>query len=204
MTEKYPLEWPTGWPRTRPGLRKRGRFGSKPRDGQYREINIEIAIARLQDELDRIGAKYVVLSTNLETNLRGMPRGNMGEPTDPGVALYFQLKGRQTTLPCDSYTRVADNIAAIAAHIEATRAIERHGVGTLDQMFTGFQAIRGPGPKPWRESLGFPTESRPSAEIIRQKHRELLRQNHPDVGGSDAFMAEINAARDAGLQEVSQ
>ena len=102
---------------------------------------------RLADELDRLGARYVVLSTNMELRLDGQPRAGQSEPADPGVCVYFQLKDRPTVLPCDRYTTVAGNMAAIAAHIEATRAIERHGVGTLEQMFTGFQALRGPGPK---------------------------------------------------------
>lgn len=204
--QAYPLAWPTGWPRTPWARRIPARFGKKHRDSSgftnHKQITVAEACDRLQAELDRIGARHAVLSTNLEQKLTGGPRSGQSNPTDPGVCVYFQLKGRPTTLPCDRYDDVAGNIAAVAAHIEATRAIERHGVGTLDQMFTGFQAIRGPGPKPWKEVLGFPTESRPSVDTIRMKQRELAKKFHPDMGGSDALMAEINAAADAALTEL--
>jgi len=36
---------------------------------------------------------------------------------------------------------VSDNIAAIAAHIEALRAQERYGVGTIEQAFAGYSAL---------------------------------------------------------------
>ena len=41
--------------------------------------------------------------------------------------LYFHLKKQPYAMACDRYTTVADNLAAIAAHIDAVRAIERHG-----------------------------------------------------------------------------
>jgi hypothetical protein len=37
---------------------------------------------------------------------------------------------------------VADNIAAIAAHIDAIRRQDRYGVGTLDQAFAGYVCRR--------------------------------------------------------------
>lgn len=158
------------------------------------------ALTRLQDELDRIGAQHCVLSSNLETKLDGQPRSGQSEPGDTGVCLYFQLKNRPTTMPCDRYWRVADNIAALAAHIEATRAIERHGVGTLDQMFTGFQAIRGTGPRPWREVLGFKPDQPASRQDVNAAWERLIREHHPDAGGTDQRAAEINAARDEALK----
>lgn len=105
-------------------------------------------------------------------------------------------------LTCDRYRTVAGNIAAIAAHIAATRAIERYGVATIEQMFTGFQAIRGPGPKPWREVLGAKDGAAITREWILMRRRELAVRNHPDAGGSDERMAEINSAADAALAEI--
>lgn len=210
----YPLAWPPGYPRTPSAARERGRFNtvrqeaSKYTPGHMnrvaRSITIAEALKRLQRELDLICARYTVVSSNVELRLDGLPRSNQREPEDPGVAVYFQFRGRPTSLPCDRYTTVAANIAAVAAHIEATRAIERHGVGTMEQMFAGFQAIRGPGPKPWREVLGFPPDSRPTRDEIQAKRRDLARQHHPDGGGSDAAMAEINAAADRALEETGR
>lgn len=197
----YPLQWPAGWPRTPYFRRKESRFGIGAAD--RKPLTITAAISRLQAEIARINARYAVISSNIPASRNGRPLSGQRVPNDPGVALYFQLKGRPTVLPCDRYTTVAANIAAIAAHIEATRAIERHGVGTLDQMFTGFQAIRGPGEKPWREVLGFPADQAVTAADVKAKQRELARRHHPDAGGTEAAMAEINDAADRALREVA-
>lgn len=207
MPNSYPLDWPVGWPRTpaskrQPAPFRTARNGSP--DSRPQPLTVYIALTRLQQQLDLLGAKYCVVSSNVELRLDGMPRSGTAQPDDPGVVVYFQLKGKPTTLPCDRYTKVADNIAAIASHIEATRRIERHGVGTLAQMFSGFQMIRGPGPKPWREVLGFKEDQRVDRDMIERKKRELARAAHPDVGGSESQMAAINAAADEAFEEIPQ
>lgn len=204
----YPLCWPTGYGRRPRQDRKVGKFATNERRGSntWRTaslITVANARRRLQDELDRIGAQSVILSSNIELRLDGQPRSDRRSPTDPGVALYFTLKGRAVAMPCDTYEDVAQSIAALAAHIEATRAIERHGVASIEAMFTGFMALRAPGPKPWREVLGFTADARPMRADIEAKRRTLARQYHPDVGGSEAAMAEINAAVDRALQEIN-
>jgi hypothetical protein len=101
------------------------------------------------------------------------------------------------------HTALADNIAAIATHIDAVRSIGRYGVGSVEQMFTGFQAIRGPGPKPWREGLGIrPDNTQLTAQFIHQRRQELARRHHPDTGGDPRVMAEINDGADLSLPEI--
>jgi hypothetical protein len=203
----YPLQWPTGRPRTSPSARQYGRFNKKQHNGRWNEtksLSVADALGRLQDELDRIGARYPVISTNLEPRLDGLPRSGQPEPVDPGVALYFDLKGEPHCLPCDTYTRVADNIAAIAKHIEATRAIERYGVASIREMFAGFAALPPPGgaeSQLWWKVLGV--EPTASEDQIQAAYRKRAVEFHPDrPGGSAAAMAELNAARDAALRAV--
>lgn len=151
MTQAYPLQWPQGRPRTAWDARRRSAFKDfgKP-------LTIAVALGRLQAEIDRLGADVYVLSANLVLRLDGLPKSGQSEPADPGVALYFQLGGKPHCLPCDTYDRAADNIAAIAKHIEATRAIERYGVATLSEMFAGFTALPAPNAKrSWRAVLGL-------------------------------------------------
>jgi DnaJ-domain-containing protein 1 len=190
----FPLQWPAGRPRRKQWDRKPGRF---MKHGQ--PLTVAGALARLQAELDRIGARYPVVSSNLEVRLDGMPRSGARQPDDRGVAVYFQLNGKPICMPCDTYFDVADNIAAIAAHIEATRAIERHGVATVAEMFTGFQQIPAqPGQRVWWAVLEV--SERASRDEIDAAYRRLARERHPDHGGSDTKMAELNVARQQALE----
>jgi len=196
----FPLAWPEAKPRRPPALRRTGRFTSKGARGYSEPVTIAEAVARLQREIDMIGARHPVISSNLELRLDGLPRSGQREPTDPGVAVYFLLDGHQTCLPCDTYGAASQNIAAVAAHIEATRAIERHGVATVAEMFTGFQALPAPGAKPWWDVLGVPATA--TIEQIEAAYRKLAAERHPDKpGGSDAMMADLNRARDIARKE---
>lgn len=184
--QAYPLHWPLGRPRS--SINRDAAF----RDGNVggRRVSISIAYERLQTELDALGAGSVILSTNIELRLDGRPRGGSGEPVDRGAALYFNLRGKDTVLACDRWDRVADNVVAIAKHIEALRGMDRWGVGTLEQAFAGYQAL--PAPEQWWQVLGCQAET-PLA-TVEQVYRKLALKAHPDHGGSDAAMARLNAA----------
>lgn len=209
MTQAYPLQWPKARPRKT--ARKSANFGKKVRESgrsydTHKALSIADAVQRLQDEIDRIGARDYVLSTNIQVRLDGWPRSDAAQPRDPGACLYFTLGGKPHALPCDTYDRVADNIAAIAKHIEATRAIERYGVATMEELFTGFTALPAPKGKSWREVLGLQNVAGGAGRTrddIETQYRLLAKSRHPDApGGSHEAMAELNAARDAALQEV--
>jgi len=98
----------------------------------------------------------------------------------------------------DRYDRVADNLAAIAATLEALRGIERHGGGMiLDRAFTGFKAL--PAPEQWFQVLGVSAHA--SRSDIDAAYRKLASVHHPDKpGGDHETIARINAARDQGLE----
>ena len=121
----FPLAWPVGKPRTPTHARKNGRFSKY---GQ--SMTNATAAERVEAELDRLGARYPLISSNVEVTLSGRLRSGARTPEDPGICIYFQLSGKPYAMACDRYTTVADNLAAVAAHIDATRAIERHGVAS--------------------------------------------------------------------------
>lgn len=200
MSQAYPLQWPSGWPRAR--YRMRAAFGTtgRSRDGFKQSLTVAEARERLADELDKLNARYVTLSTNMELRLDGAPRSGQPEPGDVGVAVYFQLAGKDTVFACDKWDRVADNIAAIAKHIAAVRGMERWGVGTAAQAFAGYQAL--PSPEQWWQVLGVPAQA--SIAEITAAYRAKARASHPDAGGSTAAMARVNAARDQAMRQVAQ
>jgi hypothetical protein len=197
VTQAFPLHWPAGWPRAKG--RSTARFSQKVDNGRYTEtktVSVAVARDRLQRELDLLRASYPTLSTNVELRLDGQPRSDRRDPEDPGVAVYFRLQGRDIALACDKWDRVADNITALAKHIEALRGMDRWGVGTAAQAFAGYQMLAAP--EQWFEVLGV-SVSATEAEI-KSAYRTLAMAAHPDQGGSDAAMARLNAARDEGLQ----
>ena len=192
----YPLCWPEGWPRMPSHKRTYGKFGVRGR------LSIADSIYRLLDELRRLGVNRddVLISTNIPARLDGLPRSNQSTPPDPGAAVYWETKAKQRRcIAIDRYIDVAQNIAAIAATLEAMRAIDRHGgAEILDRAFTGFAALAAP--EQWWQVLGLggPHASR---EQIERAHRELAMKHHPDRGGDHNRMAAINTARDEGLQK---
>lgn len=200
----YPLTWPSTRQRTPAAKRTDARFRTNA--GPNRKgalVTLVAARKRLQDELDALRARDIVLSTNLELRLDGQPRAGMPEPADPGVALYFSLGKQPMVLCCDAWRTVAQNMAAIAAHIGALRGQERWGVATRTESFAGFVALpaAAPGQRHWREVLGIGL-GKQDAAYVRQRQRDLAMEHHPDHGGDPARMAEINAAADAALREI--
>jgi hypothetical protein len=170
--QAFPLQWPAGWRRTADHQRERAKFGKKvahyvdrwengQKVGQQRAswdrregLTINEATQRVLDELQRMGmhADDVVISSNLRTRLDGMPASGQRNPDDPGVAVYWRNGAGTRCMAIDRYDRVQDNLAAIAATLDAMRAIERHGGATiLDRAFQGFVAL--PAPRAWWQVL---------------------------------------------------
>lgn len=204
----YPLHWPDGWPRTAVREdakfhRQTQRFRTNPTGTtEYTErerLSIGDGCDRVLRALGAMGiADYdVVISTNIEPTLSGVPRRAGRAPDDPGVALYWKRKGKRQCMAIDRYTRVGDNLAAVAATLDAMRSIDRHGgAQILDRAFTGFVAL--PAPEQWFQVLGVSAGA--SIGQIQDAYRDLASKHHPDKGGDSNEMARINAARDAGME----
>lgn len=158
---------------------------------------MEKACNFLMGELDRLGATKQMLSTNVVRRIDGRPYANQGQPSDPGVAVYFELKGKPVSMACDKWYRVEDNVWAIAKHIEALRGQARWGVGSVEQSFRGYMALPAIGESEastWWKTLGVPINADP--QIVRAAYRLLVRKHHPDVGGDPEMFRRLQAAMD--------
>lgn len=194
----YPIAWPTGRLRTPASARK----GAAWRH-EGRAVTWDVAVRRLRDQVNALtksGQSWRVLeqtlSTNFELRVDGRPRRDRGAPADVGVAFFFELDGQPHVLACDRWLTVPDNIAAIAAHIEALRGQERWGVADLKQAFAGHAAL--PAPEQWWQVLGVARTATP--EQIDAAWRDKMRSAHPDQGGSEHAAQRLNWARSEGKQ----
>lgn len=215
MIAAYPLQWPAGWPRMRVDDMKLGKFGTKKqRPGQSwsstANITVTEATKRVLLELERMGVyrEEIVISTNLRLRQDGLPLSAQRKVQDVGAAVYWSPHGATPrVMAIDQYTTVEDNLAAIAATLDAMRAIERHGgAQILDRAFTGFAALPSPDSKRhWRQVLGFVDGQLVNRAAIKDQYRRLARQHHPDrAGGSDSAMSELNVAVTEAEREIAQ
>jgi len=190
MATACPLDWPPGYKRTK--VRLAGRFRTSftsARDG-------------LSDELDRLGAKYPIISTNIELKANGMPYAGRANPEDPGVAVYFELTGRTLSIACDRWTHIQDNLQAIRLTVAAMRGLDRWGVSQMmDRMFRGFAQLQS-GPDDWRNILAHMGDTPDNLIEVNINYRLLAAELHPDRGGSHEKMSRLNQARDNAIKEL--
>lgn len=189
----YPLQWPETMPRyTR--LREAGQF----------RTTLAVAINNVKDSLKRFAADSgkplanVVISSNVTLGA--------DKPSDPGVAVWFVWDGMTVCIPVDRYAKVEANLQAIHHIIEARRTELRHGTLALVRAtFTGFAALPAPSSaskRSWREVFGYHGTQMPTTAELNRTWRDLAAKRHPDAGGSNEQMAELNAARTEALREI--
>lgn len=189
MTLTSPLHWPMRRPRTSP---------AKRRSNSAFKRSINMAIEDIKTEVRRLHGTDLVVSTNLELRIDGFPRSDRRAPDDPAAAVYFTRNGSDLVFACDTWGSVAQNLQAIAMHLNAMRGQERWGVGTLDQAFAGYQALaEDAASPPWWKSLGC-EESPRTLDELRAAYHAQARRAHPDAGGSQEEFTRVRRALEAG------
>lgn len=161
--------------------------GAYPLTWPASDIKMTDARDRLQRELDLMGARSPILSTNVELRLGGLPRAG---PAEPAAAVNFRLKGRPIVLACNRYSKVASNIAAIAAYLDGMRA---GSAGVLARQSSSSLLTRRCQRRSYRMT-GVPSLVCPRVRPRRPIYRERIRSAHPDTGGSQGAAATLNAA----------
>lgn len=173
--DAYPLQWPNGW--TRAKRREKGAF--------------KITFARARDELmaevSRMGGRHPVLSSNLALRRDGLPYAQQSRIEDPGIAVYFDYKGKSMCFACDRYSTIEANTRAIQLSIAAIRGLERWGASDMmERAFNGFAALPAPSAGSWRDVLD-PADPEGS-------YRRLRSQHHPDRNGDAVQFQRVQSA----------
>lgn len=192
MTEAFPLSWPQGWPRHRGDRDSERRFhGPTYRwDRVYRG---------LVDELRRIGATRIVVSTNQPVRQDGAPYAQQRVISDPGVAVYFTRGRRSLVMAQDRFETVLGNMRSLAMAIEGLRQMERHGGALmLERAFDGFAAL--PPPEDCWTVLGLRKDQAKTytTNDVTVAFRHKVRELH----GTGADMDRVTKARDTAMAYV--
>jgi DnaJ-domain-containing protein 1 len=186
-TRAYPLYWPEGWPRTEPYKQKQSHFKDR-----------SIAKGRefLVDEVRRFGGTELIISSNLQLKLDGMPRSQQRQPDDRGVAIFFKRNDMDVALACDVYTTVEDNLWALCRTLEALRQIERDGSPSLiNRAFKGFAQLPDPDARDWWEVLGVSRHA--TDREVREAYIQLAKRYHPDTGVNGGDPQKFNQVQNA-------
>lgn len=196
MTESYPLQWPSGYPRTNypsrhPYLKKTKTFGYE-RDELLRQLKL-------------LGTKDVVISSNVPLRQDGIPYANFERRsiTDKGIAVYFTFNKEQKAIACDAWDSFEVNLRALWKTVEDMRGLERNGCSQIiSQVFAGFKALpEQTSTKPWWEVLGL--HKWPLKEEIIAAYRNLAKIHHPDAGGNPSMFNQLNEAYQQGLKQTA-
>jgi hypothetical protein len=186
----YPLAWPEMMPRCK--VREGGQFRTTLASAIQ---NVKGSLALFAKDSGK-ALTGLVISSNVTLGANN--------PSDPGVAVWFTWDGLSVCIPVDRYTKVESNLQAIHHIIEARRVELRHGTLALVRAsFTGFAALPAPGKRNWRAVLGIAEGFPVTKAVIESFYRDAARRAHPDTGGSNAAMAEVNDARTAALKELA-
>lgn len=201
--DAWPLRWPDGEERRVSWKRRTAKF----------KIGLGKARDHLVNELKLLGARYVVISSNLQTRRDGLPYASQRQPVDPGVAVYFDYDGESMVFACDKWKKVEHNMRAIGKTIESIRGIARWG--TTDMMKRAVHAFKAlpdqPDAEDWRRVLQLdpnfathPENPSHTISLVKSKYRELSRIHHADMGGNEEEMKRINIAWEAAQRELRQ
>jgi hypothetical protein len=162
-TQAYPLSWPAGWPRHK---------GPQDSDQRFKgpTFQWDRVYRGLKEELRRIGATNIVVSTNQPLRGDGMPYAQQRNIQDVGVAAYFTRGDKSLVMAQDRFWSIIGNMRSLTMAIEGLRQMERHGGATMmERAFDGFLAL--PAPEDCWSILGIDREI-----ILKMRSRE----HHPN------------------------
>lgn len=193
MIEAFPLVWPAGYPRT-----------ARPKsDFRFYPNSLFIETTRLKEELGRMHARGIVISTNVPLKNDGNPYSTYQRPSDVGVAVYFSVDNKAMALCCDKWNTVEANMRALVMSVDAMRGLDRWGVSEImNRAFMGFKALPEKAASfPWWDVLGVSRIA--TKKEIESAYKKKSKAYHPDNGGDPVRWAELQEAYSQGLKQSS-
>ena len=113
--------------------------------------------------------------------------------------IEFWLKGKKQVLKCSKAWNYASNLAGLLGIIQALRLAHQRGI--LEELASAALAMLPAGPQhrdPY-EVLGVRSDT--EMDVVEAAYRAKAKNLHPDVGGDDEAMKELNDALERVKQE---
>lgn len=193
-TQAYPLSWPPGWPRHK---------GPQDSDQRFKgpTFQWDRVYRGLKEELTRIGATSIIISTNQPLRQDGYPYAQQRNIHDTGVAVYFTRGGKSLVMAQDRFWSVIGNMRSLTMAIEGLRQMERHGGAVmLERAFDGFVAL--PPPEDCWSILGIERPARIDP-LALNKVRGAFNSKVRELHGTGADMDRLVKARDEALRQIA-
>jgi hypothetical protein len=189
----YPLEWPASRPRTKDRTASR-----------FQVTDLKQTLAELEREVRRAGGRNLVINSNwINPNWRAEAPPYL---PDPGVVVSFDRRCNGMLMhvfALDQYLTVHDNIRGILVTLRSLRTIERQGALQMyEAAMSAFVALPPPAMS-WRDVLKL-DNGEATPDQVETAFRHEAKRSHPDAGGTDQQMAELNAAREAALKAITK
>lgn len=165
----------------------------------------------LEREIEHLRGTDIIVQVALgleDIRNDGWPRSNV-RPRTPDVRVSFQSKIGPLLYECNTFDSWEQNIRAIALGLERLRAVDRYGITKANEQYKGWKQLPAGGAI---EASEWPnTESAakflmklagwqvPVADVLHNPRPcwiDASKNAHPDTGGSDVLMAQVNRARD--------
>lgn len=179
-----------------------------------RGVNWSDTTEVLERELRELEAEDILLQmfvTRRECRRDGWIRAD-ARPSHPAVILSFDSKWGPLSYPCQTFETWKANVRAIALALEALRKVDRYGVTSTGQQYTGWKRLPPPGGstittgrrdaaavlirhggEPWvPEDVDDLLED---PDLVRAAYRDAARATHPDRGGDREAFEAVKAAK---------
>ena len=194
------LDWPAGFERTDPSERSR----SKKFD-----VTLSKAFSDLETQLERLGVDDFRYSFDAQQRKSDQRPYSRASPDDPGFVLRWSMDGDQFAVACDHYSKLRDNVRSVGLYLKEKRLMENRPVQTGESEFANARlppaeqddvVVAGAGEhEAPHEILGVAPDA--PDEVVRSAYRALVKDAHPDNGGSQREFRRLEEAKEVMLDE---
>ncbi len=187
-----PLAWPEGLEVT-PRAQQQGDHGFSA------QMTLAESINYLDEEAGAIASK-ATLYLDIANPTQDRTRRKVGSRT--GACLSLRIDGLDYVLACDRWQQVEHNIYALHLALRQWRNMERWGLGSLQQLLSGFctrsyageRKRNAAGVTPWMEELGLgPTSTLDDAIAVYHRRAKQNAQDTEALSRLNILMEEARA-----------